>query len=290
MKRLKLNEHLIRAGLPLHVSLVDVKADVDRHDHDFLEIALILAGSCQHETLDGTQKLSRGNVLLLRPGVWHAYRQCHRLRVGNCGIGLALRQRELAWTRDDPQLCDLLWAVPWLASCYHLPPLRLSTRQLFQCRHHLQHLDNLLRAPCRAPRAKALAHLLWFLIPLAETRTRAILAQEQIHQPVHPAVIDVIALLENDFQHTWTLEQLARHVNLDRSYFSRLFHRHCGLAPMAYLNRLRLEKAATMLLRTRQPVGTIAMRVGMFDANYFTRRFSLQFGLSPREMRKGVQL
>ncbi|MQA92899.1 MAG: AraC family transcriptional regulator, partial [Gemmatimonas sp.] len=39
----------------------------------------------------------------------------------------------------------------------------------------------------------------------------------------------------------WQLGDLARSANLDPAYLSRLFRRDVGLAPMAYLARIRAE-------------------------------------------------
>jgi AraC-like DNA-binding protein len=55
---------------------------------------------------------------------------------------------------------------------------------------------------------------------------------------------------------------------------------------MAYLRRRRLELAAGLLLRTRRSVAEVGDLVGWPDANYFTRRFRSQFGVSPTDYRR----
>jgi AraC family transcriptional regulator, L-rhamnose operon transcriptional activator RhaR len=54
-----------------------------------------------------------GDVLLLRPGVWHGYQDCQRFEAYNCCFSSDLLRRELAWTREDPLLGFLLWAGPY---------------------------------------------------------------------------------------------------------------------------------------------------------------------------------
>src|SRR5579859_1533372 len=49
------------------------------HSHSFVEIAFVVAGSATHLSLGGRQRLTAGDVVLLRPGVWHGYDDCARL-------------------------------------------------------------------------------------------------------------------------------------------------------------------------------------------------------------------
>ena len=53
-----------------------------------------------------------------------------------------------------------------------------------------------------------------------------------------------------------------------------------GLPLMAYLGLLRVETAADLLLRTDEPVTSIARAVGWPDQSHFARRFKAYFGLS----------
>ena len=52
---------------------------------------------------------------------------------------------------------------------------------------------------------------------------------------------------------------------------------------MAYLARVRWERAAALLVETEASVGEVGGLVGWPDANYFSRVFRAQCGMSPRE-------
>ena len=54
---------------------------------------------------------------------------------------------------------------------------------------------------------------------------------------------------------------------------------------MAYVKRMRIQTAAKLLLDSSEPVGIIAARVGVSDANYFCRMFKSLMGVSPSEYR-----
>ena len=55
-----------------------------------------------------------------------------------------------------------------------------------------------------------------------------------------------------------------------------------------YFRSLRLHKAQALLRNTELHVSEIAFEVGFKDPAHFTRAFSEEFGVSPREWRKGL--
>ena len=107
--------------------------------------------------------------------------------------------------------------------------------------------------------------------------------------PAHPAVQHAMRLLEASVDEAWTLDRLAARVNLAPGYLVRLFGKTAGISPMAYLNRLRAERAAGLLIETELPVATIGALVGWHDPSHATRRFRSTFGLSPSQYRSAFR-
>ena len=90
-----------------------------------------------------------GDVLLLRPGVWHGYEDCQRFEVYNCCFSSELLRRELAWTREDPLLGFLLWAGPYSSPGRGVLTISLDPPALAQC---LVDLDALAACGTGRPR------------------------------------------------------------------------------------------------------------------------------------------
>lgn len=96
----------------------------------------------------------------------------------------------------------------------------------------------------------------------------------------------IISLMEKNFTTACTVAELAQKVHTSPRNFSRLFHKVTGSSPIEYLCKIRLCHAAELLRTTGLSCGDIAWQSGFTDSNYFSRKFSSRYGLSPREYRK----
>ena len=114
-------------------------------------------------SLAGRQELAVGDVILLRPGVWHGYERCRDLDVYNCCFSAELPERELAWMREDPILNYLMWTGPYSAQRRGMLTTRLGPDRLKECVEHLDALDCLRFAPLGLHRGDIVGRVALFL-------------------------------------------------------------------------------------------------------------------------------
>jgi AraC family L-rhamnose operon transcriptional activator RhaR len=267
---------LVHAGPHLHENTHPL------HTHSFFEIALITGGQGVHHSLAGRQQLEVGDVILLRPGVWHQYDECRGLQVYNCCFSAGLVQRELAWTREDPLLGYLLWTGPFSAQRRGMLTTRLDSTTFKESLEHLDELRQLRGESLSRHRGDLVGWLSLYLSGLART-----VAEHGEHgEQTHPAVLDAMRMMEADPARQWMLADLADALHLAPGYLVRLFKSATGLPPMAYLSRHRVELAADQLLHTDLPISRIGEAVGWPDQNYFARRFKSHYGLSASTYRQ----
>ena len=262
---------------------------IEAHSHDFMELAVIGGGRGVHVSIEGEQPIRLGDVFVVRPGVWHAYRDCSQLEVYNCCFGLELLQHELAWVRQDALLSYLFWSGPLTLGRHGILSAHLPDTVLSGC---LAHLDELHRAGQGNPahtRAQMIGHLILLFDMLATSIVQD--DREGACAPsIHPTVLEGMRLLEGNLAFPWSLTELARRLHVAPAYLVRLFKGSTGLSPMAYLARIRAECAAALLLHTDTPVFQIGEAVGWPDPNYFARRFRASFGVNATTYRTRFSL
>ena len=83
-----------------------------------------------------------------------------------------------------------------------------------------------------------------------------------------------------------SLDEVAEHVYLSKSYFCRIIKDELGCTFTEYVNRLRVERSKLLLTGTGMPIAEIACAVGFDDQSYFNRIFKKQTGVAPGSYRK----
>jgi AraC family transcriptional regulator len=96
----------------------------------------------------------------------------------------------------------------------------------------------------------------------------------------------VIAHVEANLSRHIHVQELARLVNLSASHFCRTFKCAFGASPSHYVIRRRIEVAQAMMLRTSEPLRSIAVNCGMCDQQHFTRSFRRIVGETPSMWRR----
>lgn len=94
-------------------------------------------------------------------------------------------------------------------------------------------------------------------------------------------VEDSLQYIENNYDHTFSIQEIADVLGLERSYLYRLFKNMTGFSPQEYLLDYRIRKACELLQNTDLPIAHIARSVGYEDSLYFSRLFKQHMKSSP---------
>jgi len=87
------------------------------------------------------------------------------------------------------------------------------------------------------------------------------------------------------YDHKLTLDDIAQHVYLSRSYLSSLFREETGQTLFSYINRVRVEKSKLFLMDSTVALAHAAAMCGFEDQSYFTKVFRKITGMSPKQYR-----
>lgn len=106
------------------------------------------------------------------------------------------------------------------------------------------------------------------------------------HAIADPHVRRAVAQLHDDCARAWTLDALARSVNLSRSVLAERFRDAMGDTPLSYLRTVRMQRAMRLLSEGDQTLEAVALAVGYQDAFGFSKAFKRAAGVSPGEFRR----
>ncbi|MBQ3515480.1 MAG: helix-turn-helix domain-containing protein [Lachnospiraceae bacterium] len=111
-----------------------------------------------------------------------------------------------------------------------------------------------------------------------------------IHMKKEESTVDVVKRAKKYIQLNYAkdidLEDVSKHLQISPYYFSKLFKKKTGKNFIEYLTQIRMEQAKKLLSDTSMSMKEICMEVGYSDANYFSRAFKKNVGLSPTEYKE----
>lgn len=259
--------------------------DISVHDHDYLEIAVIVSGHARHLTVRGVGECSAGDVISIPPGTWHGYSNCHNMELYNCLFSPSLLNRELIWLQEEPGISSLLrYGAVWQ---HEIGIWKLKQGNIQGAAHQLSDLEKTYKLHVDDPsyRLRVISSLLNVLSVLVQGQE---MGSGNLHEDtsVYPPLVKrCLELINTDLRFPWTLGSISSRLNVHPGYLVRLFSKKMGKSPMKYLSERRGERAATLLLTTDSTISEIGDSVGWSDPKHFARSFHRQFGKSAREYR-----
>ncbi len=101
-----------------------------------------------------------------------------------------------------------------------------------------------------------------------------------------PFVGKALSLMHGGPSHSWTIEELAKHVGLSRSVLAERFADLVGIPPMHYLAKWRMQIASELLSGGNANIATIAAEIGYESEAAFSRAFKKMVGVPPSAWRR----
>ena len=252
------------------------------HNHDFIELVVVVAGSALHRVGRSCHRLGPGGVFVINRRRSHAYEETDGLHIANILI------REDFFERLHPSI----GALPGYHTLFSIGA-HSAKASVFESRTHLDegtlakvmtYLDA-MEAESLRPEAGggALAEAWLMLIIGAVSRCQP--SRQAVATPAATSLGRLLSWLEKDCAKAISIADMAKVAAMSERTLLRRFRQATGQSPLGYLNGLRLRKARRLLENSGRASLTnddVASRCGFENGNYLARRFRAQFGHAPQ--------
>lgn len=260
-----------------------------RHSHMFVEMAYVFRGSCTQTFYvrgqDSGEKVDMKEVVLciITPGVEHTISVFDDSVV----INILIRTDTLKRTLTELVVGDHDLFRFFQNTLYGEESSNFMVFDTNQDESIRDIVINIMLELCEEKRYSQKASLL--MLGLLFTYLQRDHSSSIRFSEYAPAGIgyipQVISYMNNNYR-TATVESIAEHFHLSRPYLSRIFKAHTNTTVIQALQRIRLEQAGEMLIRTQTPVQDIAEAVGYGDTTFFIRVFKKAYQETPLQYRK----
>ena len=260
-------------------TMLENQDPVPLHTHNFDELVFIFSGSAVHAVDDDQYPIIRGDVFVVRGNHKHGYSNPKHLNVVN-----VLYQREY-FESLKIKFADL---PGFNALFVHEPIYRKKHKfksKLYLNSQQLQKVSRLLNFMTIEQQDE------WAGTPASKECIFELMVIDvckcfsEFNSPRPKALLKISAAIdyiEQNFYKPISNALLSNKAGMLPSSFRYSFKKVTGLAPIDYLIKLRIEKAADMMAKnSRMRVTDAAMNSGFDNSAYFTRKFRDIIGMTP---------
>lgn len=245
------------------------------HYHDYYEIFLVTKGRCSH-TVNGTEHfLEEGQLVFIRDFDAHLYRSIQ---------GAYFEFINLAFTRETfAAMSEYLGGSTLFRGLLRaaLPPMvQLSPRDRERLFYAFSDAvsgteTETLRFKLRALLVQIFSEYLMFFRP-EENRI--------------PVWLDTaFTQMQKPQNFTQGLPRLYALTGKSPAYLARCFRKYYSTTPTEFINDLRLNYCASLLMFSNLSVTDISMECGFENLSWFYEVFERRFGIAPLQYRKQNQ-
>lgn len=249
-----------------------VRHSFSRHFHEGYAFGVIEQGAMRFRYLGGDQVAARGEINLVEPGEVHD---------GHAAIDEGWTYRMIYL---KPEALETVAAE--LGRRSGLPAFQRGVLHDVELARRLRRAHQALMRPETGSLERETRLL--FLLAAIVTRHSLEPAPPKRRGSEPGAVARARDLLHAKLDEDVRLDDLALETGLSPFHLARVFQRHMGLPPHAYLLQIRLDQ-----VRERLPgparLADLAAEAGFADQSHLTRLFKARFGLTPGRYRAMLQ-
>lgn len=254
------------------------------HHHTELEISLILSGNGTYRVDDRLYDIRPGDIFLYSTNEIHCITDvvdCDEMRIMNLHI-----EPRFIWASRGELFDAKYLKIFFDRSESFENRLDRDNPATAEIAALLRDIEN--EALRRGPEFELMikVKLLTVLVLLIREYNYVSHAENYLESPNFKLVGRAMKYIDDNITEVLTLDGIAAHANLNKTYFITLFRKLNGVTPWEYITARRIERAFPLLDAGDNTVLEIANACGFNNASNFNRAFKRITGLTPSEYRR----
>lgn len=247
------------------------------HSHPRWELSHVVCGAGVRTIGDHTEPFAEGEVILIPPDIPHVWRFDGAVTDTDGNIA----NLSVFW--DSALLPAMAELFPEIASAVAgLESLDHAVSYRGERKATILRLLNAMRGASPRHRLPMMVELILVLSDVADTafagrKTSLTRAGQRLEQ--------VRVYCACNYARNISLDEMSRHVGMNKSAFCTFMRHSLGTTFSDYLNGVRLERARDRLFSSDCSIAETALDCGFRSVTYFNRLFRRKFGCSPKELR-----
>lgn len=241
------------------------------------EISLVISGDRQSVTPDQIFYAHSGSVVIGRPHILHRTSSISDTPYKRILIKCSIKVMNTIRTKLGAEKFDTLCAG--YAHYFSVEGLKIITAKFFEMmeeyKNYSIYSDEILTG--------MMFHLCTMIMKYEEV---PVSKRPTIKSVSNESILKALNYLDIYSELSPSLEQVAAHVGLTPSYFSRLFKNLTGHTYSEYLTLIKLQNSRFLLMRTSLSIDEIAARTGFCNGNYLNNVFKKFYHQTPNQFRK----
>lgn len=242
------------------------------HDHNFCEFTLIVEGTLLHMANGSSQLLTPHTLNFVRADDIHFYKNYDNNPTCKYNVGIPndILMQAFNFYRIDPQLLF----SPKMPIAVHL-----SQKEFYNLYEKLEKLQN---------SDFDTAHGILFISIVSDVLYLLLQSgKEAIDFTKIPDWFnELLFALELPENYSVGIEKLKTLSHYSVEHINRCFKKYLNTTPTEYINRLRIEHAAKLLIEKSDNILNIGYLVGFKNEGYFYKRFKEYYHMTPNEFAK----
>lgn len=275
----RMEEILHDFRIPAQILLQDLSvrdAYVHPHWHNHIEINLVLRGNVIF-IIDGQEQMIRpGEVCIVNSGVIHSGKSVEK---GNM-------------SDERVELITILWEYDFfLKYCKNLPMCRFEIANTGEISKEIRNMIIQIGILYRVQSPYYEMKISAILLNLGSMLLQYCLQKDSMYMEYKKSqtlkkMQESIAYIENCYNEDLSLQNVAEHMHMSPTYFSKKFKQLTGINYYKFLIQCRLKHARDDLMNTEMSVTEIAFHNGFPNVKSFIEQFKNQYQKTPKQYKK----